>query len=863
MKKFLPILVFILFSNLVFSQLPEQFDLRNYNGNNYVTSVKNQQGGTCWTHGAFAAMEGNLLITDNWAAAGETGEPALAEYHLDWWNGFNQHYNEDIDPPTGNGLIVHEGGDYRVTSAYLSRGEGAVRDEDGQSYSSPPSRYEDYYHKYYPRHIEWYTVGENLENIDLVKTKIMEYGVMGTCLCSSGAFISNYIHYQPPSNPQEPNHAVAIIGWDDNKVTQAPEVGAWLVKNSWGASWGNSGYFWISYYDKHAGHHPEMGAISFQDVEFYTYDQVYYHDYHGWRDTKPNTTEAFNAFVAESNDVLKSVNFFTAADNVNYNVIIYDDFTGGELQNELASESGNFTYIGLHTVEISQVLNLTMGDDFYIYLELSDGGHPYDRTSDVPVLLGGSSKTIVTSTASQNESYYKEGDTWEDFYYYDDPSGFQGSGNFCMKGLTVTAYGIDLGDVEIQDPTGNNNGRIDPGETVDILISLKNLGMYVATDVVAEFVCNDPYTTINSGSLDFGDIEPGEVAEATLNVTSGFGTPIGHTIYGDLDIECLSNGNSFDYSFDMNFKVGIIVEDFETGDFSAFDWEFSGDEDWFISDNNPYEGVFSAQSKPIGDQQNSELTLTLEVTSDDIISFFRKVSSEENYDYLRFYMDDALMGEWEGEEDWAKVSFDVSAGTHTFKWAYEKDYSVSGGSDCSWIDFVVLPIVTEGMPSTLDLRDFYGLNCVSSVKNQTSGTCWAHGTMAAIEGNLIMNGNWADTLDDAEPNLAEYHLDWWNGFNDYYNQDLDPPFNNGQGLEIHLGGDYRVSTAYMTRGEGAVYSPDANDNTEYDDNWFASAPVRFDTSYSLYYSRDVEWYIVGENLLWGKILRILTLLNKK
>jgi thioredoxin len=132
------------------------------------------------------------------------------------------------------------------------------------------------------------------------------------------------------------------------------------------------------------------------------------------------------------------------------------------------------------------------------------------------------------------------------------------------------------------------------------------------------------------------------------------------------------------------------VEDFETGDFSKFQWEHYGDRNWAVTSRQKHSGTYSAEAGSIGDDEYTTLEVTRDCVSGDI-SFYCKVSSESSFDYLEFYIDGVKQDEWSGEQDWAQVSFGVTAGTRTFKWTYSKDDSNSQGSDTAWIDDVVFP----------------------------------------------------------------------------------------------------------------------------------------------------------------------------
>ncbi|MCD4818881.1 MAG: T9SS type A sorting domain-containing protein [Candidatus Cloacimonetes bacterium] len=266
---------------------------------------------------------------------------------------------------------------------------------------------------------------------------------------------------------------------------------------------------------------------------------------------------------------------------------------------------------------------------------------------------------------------------------------FDGSENF-------TAYApiLLISNIEISD---DDNNMLDPGDRADILVTLSNNGGAKAQNLTGILSSLNNLVTFNENTDTSTMIEAGEtiIFIFDINVSEDAETC---ALAEFLLNTTADNGYSENEAFELT--IGIVMETFETGDFSSFEWEFSGNADWQIV-TEAHEGSYAAKSGTISHNSTSEILLEMPVSQADEIKFWKKVSSENNYDYLKFYIDNQQIAEWCGDEDWSLETFDVSAGTHTFKWVYYKDGSVNSGSDCAWIDDITFPGVGS-IPASLE-----------------------------------------------------------------------------------------------------------------------------------------------------------------
>ena len=262
--------------------------------------------------------------------------------------------------------------------------------------------------------------------------------------------------------------------------------------------------------------------------------------------------------------------------------------------------------------------------------------------------------------------------------------------------LTVTYINFD------DSSTGNNNKRLDPGETANVTFKISNTGHCDAAQTNAVLSTTGGFINIANPNAGLNTINKGGSTNVTYTISAAANAILG-SLY---NLMLTTNSNPYTFQNTFNNVIGELEEEFETHNFTKFRWDTIDARPWYITtDTFCAPGLYSARSGGIVDNQTSSLSISINVLMDDSISFYRKVSCEYDntgnidYDNLQFLIDGTLIDKWDGEQNWTRVAYPISSGFHTLTWTYKKDGSNSSGSDCAWIDNIMFPPfdVTDGV----------------------------------------------------------------------------------------------------------------------------------------------------------------------
>ncbi|UCH15181.1 MAG: T9SS type A sorting domain-containing protein, partial [Bacteroidales bacterium] len=338
------------------TELPSLYDLRELG---FVTPVKSQlPAGTCWSFCALAGVESNWLVTGR-------GTYDLSEQNMVNCNGFG----------------FFQGGTGHIASAYLTRFSGPVLESDDPYEPNITTCNTTEFS------LPQYVLSSRFLPIDqnLIKETVMKYG--GVCSemeWDNSYYNSNdFTYYYSGDNPWQ-NHAILVVGWDDNKVVtggaSSPKgtKGAWIIKNSWGSSWGDDGYAYISYADSSMFvpvYHFDQTVDTSKIEKINMYDENGATKAYGFRS---EYAWGLSRFMASEDEIIFKVGTFIVSAGTEIDIEIYQIFTNDSLQNLIYSKKNIYCdYPGVRVFDVAAKVT----GDYYVKVKYYSPGY----LSPIPV----------------------------------------------------------------------------------------------------------------------------------------------------------------------------------------------------------------------------------------------------------------------------------------------------------------------------------------------------------------------------------------------------------------------------------------------------------------------------------------------
>jgi len=203
--------------------LPDAYNWCDLGG---CTPVKDQDAcGSCWAFGTVGPLECNIRIKDG--AAVDLAEQWLVSCNSDGWS-------------CSGGWWAH---DYHQWKTDPCGGTGAVMEADFPYVASDVPCDCPYPHEYLID--DWAFIGSEsgIPPVNNIKQAIIDYGPVSVAVYANSAMKAYTGGIFNGCGSGQVNHAVVLVGWDDNQGTD----GIWIMRNSWGSDWGEDGYMRIPY----------------------------------------------------------------------------------------------------------------------------------------------------------------------------------------------------------------------------------------------------------------------------------------------------------------------------------------------------------------------------------------------------------------------------------------------------------------------------------------------------------------------------------------------------------------------------------------------------------------------------------------